>query len=90
MTDSIKPKWRERVSLHVDDVASTIDNCYAVKTLSGQWFIQFELDGEIQIDDDRSVILKRSISLRGEQQGRKPRTVKAKTEKGVKGFQKQK
>jgi ubiquitin len=59
-----------------------------VKAASGAWFLQFYLNGEIQLDDDRSVIVERKISVRVAQKGRKPRTVRANAVKGEKGFQK--
>jgi hypothetical protein len=58
-----------------------------VKAASGAWFLQFYLNGEIQLDENRSVTVERKVSVRVAQKGRKPRTVRAKAEKGKKGFQ---
>lgn len=75
---------RERWELERDDLSRIINQVRAVRRADGKWFIQFEMNGEISIDDDRDVLLQRHVSLHGEQLGRKKREVKA--EKGKKGF----
>lgn len=44
----------------------------AVRQANGEWFVEFEIDFRVRIDDTRDVYVRRSVSVRAEaQRGRK-------------------
>lgn len=77
---------RERWQLDKGDICQTDGDVHAVQSANGKWFVEFDLIVSVKLDE-RSVKLLDSFRVKCHQKGRKPRTVKAKAEKGKKGFQ---
>lgn len=67
-------------------LAALLSDARYVVTDSQAKFVMFKLSGEVQVDEHRTAIVQREISIRVEQKGNLPRH-RAEAVKGKKGFQ---
>lgn len=62
---------REEVTLKIKDVAETLKTARLVRNESGAWTLVIEIDGELKIDNSRSLRVEGDVRIRGRQKGRK-------------------
>jgi hypothetical protein len=63
---------QETITLDTEAVRDLVQSAIAVRAPSGSWTVTVSLSGELKLDDDRTLPVRKQVKFKSNQIGRKP------------------